>query len=260
MAAARELGMEPLVEVNAEDEMAIALAAGAKVIGVNNRNLHTFEVDMTTTGRMAALPAGSAIQLLALSGVTTRADVEELLAAKANGVLVGEDARRVAGGRDPIAHRRAATEDALQGVRAARRRGGGGGGRRRRRPPRDDLRAVEAAGAPAAPPRRVCALGRGPHAASARRARRLSRRPTTAAPPPLPGDGGRGERIVAVARERRPGPASGSCSPNGRARAGGQRGRGGSRAGCRRGRASSGAARPGGAATVGVWPTRRSTR
>ena len=97
MAAARELGMEPLVEVNTEAEMRVALAAGAKVIGVNNRNLHTFEVDMTTTGRMAALlPAGSEIQLLALSGVATRADVEELLAVRANGVLVGESLMRAA--------------------------------------------------------------------------------------------------------------------------------------------------------------------
>lgn len=68
MAASRELGMEPLVEVNTEEEMRVALAAGAKVIGVNNRNLHTFEVDMGTTARVAAmLPNGSDIQLLALS-------------------------------------------------------------------------------------------------------------------------------------------------------------------------------------------------
>jgi len=60
--------------------MAIALAAGAKVIGVNNRNLHTFEVDMGTTGRCTALvPAGSDVLLLALSGVATRADVSYIL-------------------------------------------------------------------------------------------------------------------------------------------------------------------------------------
>ena len=79
MAASRDLGMEPLVEVNTEEEMRIALEAGARVIGVNNRNLHTFEVDMGTTGRLAAmLPANRSIHLLALSGVSTRADALDL--------------------------------------------------------------------------------------------------------------------------------------------------------------------------------------
>lgn len=45
----RENGMEPLVEVNTLEEMDIALDAGAKVIGVNNRNLHTFKLDLGTT-------------------------------------------------------------------------------------------------------------------------------------------------------------------------------------------------------------------
>ena len=59
MAFSRSLGMEPLVEAANEGEMRVALDAGARVIGVNNRNLHTFEVDMTTTSRCAALvPSG----------------------------------------------------------------------------------------------------------------------------------------------------------------------------------------------------------
>ena len=75
MAASRALGMEPLVEVNTEAEMTVALAAGAKVIGVNNRNLHTFKVDMGTTVRLAAMvPPASGIELLALSGVGSRDD------------------------------------------------------------------------------------------------------------------------------------------------------------------------------------------
>lgn len=95
MAAARALGMEPLVEVNTTEEMTTALAAGAKVIGVNNRNLHTFVVDMGTTGRCAALlPAGGDVLLLALSGVATRGDVTALVADGANGVLVGESLMR----------------------------------------------------------------------------------------------------------------------------------------------------------------------
>jgi anthranilate synthase/indole-3-glycerol phosphate synthase/phosphoribosylanthranilate isomerase len=91
MAASRALGMEPLVEVNTESEMATAIDAGALVIGVNNRNLHTFEVDMGTTGRMAAmLPKDSSVKLLALSGVATRADAVELAGVGACGILVGE--------------------------------------------------------------------------------------------------------------------------------------------------------------------------
>lgn len=97
MAASRALGMEPLVEVNTEAEMRVALEAGAKVIGVNNRNLHTFVTDMGTTGRLAAmLPAGSPVQLLSLSGVASRADVLELAGVGASAVLVGESLMKAA--------------------------------------------------------------------------------------------------------------------------------------------------------------------
>ena len=90
MAASRALGMEPLVEVNTEAEMTVALAAGAKVIGVNNRNLHTFKVDMGTTVRLAAMvPPASGIELLALSGVGSRDDALSFARAGARAVLVG---------------------------------------------------------------------------------------------------------------------------------------------------------------------------
>lgn len=49
---ARKMNIEPLVEVNTEREMEIALDCGAKVIGINNRNLHTFQLDMNTTPRV----------------------------------------------------------------------------------------------------------------------------------------------------------------------------------------------------------------
>ncbi|EOD15413.1 hypothetical protein EMIHUDRAFT_245556 [Emiliania huxleyi CCMP1516] len=95
MAFSRSLGMEPLVEAANEGEMRVALDAGARVIGVNNRNLHTFEVDMTTTSRCAALvPSGSSVRLLALSGVATRSDVTALADVGACGVLVGESLMR----------------------------------------------------------------------------------------------------------------------------------------------------------------------
>lgn len=84
-----ELGMEALVEVNSSGEMARALDAGATVVGVNNRNLHTFDVDLGTTGRVAkGLPSG--VLLAALSGISTREDVQRFQDAGAAAVLVGE--------------------------------------------------------------------------------------------------------------------------------------------------------------------------
>jgi anthranilate synthase/indole-3-glycerol phosphate synthase/phosphoribosylanthranilate isomerase len=49
----RSIGMEPLVEVHTEEELDVALTAGARVLGVNNRNLHTFQLDLATTVRTA---------------------------------------------------------------------------------------------------------------------------------------------------------------------------------------------------------------
>jgi anthranilate synthase/indole-3-glycerol phosphate synthase/phosphoribosylanthranilate isomerase len=83
IAASRALGMEPLVEVIDEAELAVAVAAGARAIGVNNRNLRTFVVDLGTTARViaaaAALP-GPPLALLSLSGIRDAADVRALAA------------------------------------------------------------------------------------------------------------------------------------------------------------------------------------
>ncbi|MBI2766134.1 MAG: indole-3-glycerol phosphate synthase TrpC [Chloroflexi bacterium] len=85
----RDCGMEPFVEVNSGAEMERALAIGAAVIGVNNRDLRNFDVDLGTTDRLAGMaPAG--VLLAALSGISTRADVERFAAAGARAVLVGE--------------------------------------------------------------------------------------------------------------------------------------------------------------------------
>lgn len=89
MALSRELGMEPLVEVNNADEMSRALDAGANVIGVNNRDLRTFTVDLGTTDRLAGM-AGADVILAALSGISERADVERFEAVGASAILVGE--------------------------------------------------------------------------------------------------------------------------------------------------------------------------
>jgi len=89
MARSRALGMEPLVEVNTSEEMERALRAGARVIGINNRDLRTFDVDLGTTGRLAGMVEGDVL-LAALSGISTREDVERFEAAGASAVLVGE--------------------------------------------------------------------------------------------------------------------------------------------------------------------------
>lgn len=92
---ARELGMEPLVEVNNATEMERALAAGATFIGINNRDLRDFSVDLGTTDRLASM-AGDGVLLAALSGISERADVERFQVAGAGAVLVGESLMRAA--------------------------------------------------------------------------------------------------------------------------------------------------------------------
>jgi indole-3-glycerol phosphate synthase len=89
VASVQALGMDALVEVHDEAELDRALDAGATLIGVNHRDLETFEVDPERTAKLAPLlPDG--VTLVALSGVSTRADVEALGRAGAAAVLVGE--------------------------------------------------------------------------------------------------------------------------------------------------------------------------
>ena len=89
LAAARALGMEALVECHTEDELRQALDVGARVVGVNHRDLETFEVDDSLTERLAPLVPEDVI-LVGLSGVATRSDVDALVRAGAGAVLVGE--------------------------------------------------------------------------------------------------------------------------------------------------------------------------
>lgn len=85
----QSLGMEPLVEVNNVDEMHIAVELGSKVIGVNNRNLTSFEVDLDTTSRlMDMVPAETVV--CALSGISGPKDVEPYTKNGVSAVLVGE--------------------------------------------------------------------------------------------------------------------------------------------------------------------------
>jgi indole-3-glycerol phosphate synthase len=89
LAGARDLALGALVEVHDETELNRAVAAGADLIGVNNRDLRTFEVDLAVTERLAPLaPTGSVI--VGESGIVDRADVARLGRAGAHAVLVGE--------------------------------------------------------------------------------------------------------------------------------------------------------------------------
>lgn len=86
---ARELGMDALIEVHAEAELERALAAEPRVVGINNRNLQTFEVDFDNTARLREMiPDGVAV--VAESGVKTPEDVRRLVAIGVDAVLVGE--------------------------------------------------------------------------------------------------------------------------------------------------------------------------
>ncbi len=91
----RRLEMSALVEVHDEAELERALKIGPRVIGVNNRNLHTFEVDLETTARLRPLVPADVV-LVAESGVHTRADVARLAAIGADAMLVGEALVRAA--------------------------------------------------------------------------------------------------------------------------------------------------------------------
>jgi indole-3-glycerol phosphate synthase len=96
-ALATGVGLAALVEVHNEAEMDLALSLGVNLIGVNNRNLDTFKVDTSLTGRLAErIPAvGRAERLLvAESGIHTHADVERAQQAGAGAILVGESLMR----------------------------------------------------------------------------------------------------------------------------------------------------------------------
>jgi indole-3-glycerol phosphate synthase len=89
MSMARDLGLCSLVEVFDERDVERALAAGADVIGVNHRDLETFEEDPTATKRLRPLvPDG--VVFVAESAIKTRADVEALREIAVDAVLVGE--------------------------------------------------------------------------------------------------------------------------------------------------------------------------
>lgn len=89
IALADGLGMSALVEVHSEAEMESAAAVGARIIGVNNRDLRDFSVDLNLCVRLRPLAPPGTI-FVAESGIHTRADVERLAAAGVDAILVGE--------------------------------------------------------------------------------------------------------------------------------------------------------------------------
>ena len=101
----RNIGLEILVEVRDKSELRLALDLGAELIGVNNRDLETLEVDFDTSlGLIPQIP--HAVTAIGESGITARAQVDRLAAAGANGALVGTELSRSA---DPAAVLRALT-------------------------------------------------------------------------------------------------------------------------------------------------------
>lgn len=86
---ATELKMSSLVEVHNEAELEIALKSTAKIIGINNRDLKTFEIDLATTGRLRPLiPSGRIV--VSESGIKSRSDIEKMKRLGVDAVLIGE--------------------------------------------------------------------------------------------------------------------------------------------------------------------------
>ena len=88
-----EFGMDALVEVHNADEMKRAAACGAKLIGVNNRNLRTFEVSLETSVQLAPLAPAGAL-LVSESGLHDNADLRRLKEHRFSGFLIGESLMR----------------------------------------------------------------------------------------------------------------------------------------------------------------------
>lgn len=102
------LGVSALVEAHDEEEVAMAVRAGARIIGVNNRNLKDFTVDIHNSERLRKC-APEDVLFVAESGIRTAEDIRTLKAAKVNGVLIGETLMRAENKKEML--------DQLRGIR-----------------------------------------------------------------------------------------------------------------------------------------------
>lgn len=93
-AAAADCGLAALVEVHDAGELERAQAAGARLIGINNRNLTTLQVDTATTFELLPRLAGSGATVVAESGLRERSQLDELAGAGVDAVLIGESLMR----------------------------------------------------------------------------------------------------------------------------------------------------------------------
>ncbi|MEJ5249019.1 MAG: indole-3-glycerol phosphate synthase TrpC [Caldilinea sp.] len=112
---AESLGMAALVEVHDEAETERALKSGARIIGVNNRDLRTFQVDIETTGRLRKLIPPDKI-LVGESGIRTPEDVQRMAAMGCDAILVGETFCRL-----PQAQRATKVKEFVEAGRRSRR-------------------------------------------------------------------------------------------------------------------------------------------
>ncbi|ENH97701.1 indole-3-glycerol-phosphate synthase [Gracilibacillus halophilus YIM-C55.5] len=93
---AKKQGLDILFEVHNEEEMKVAKTIGAEIIGINNRDLKTFHVDLATTERLADQVNPDEVLLISESGMKEKKDVERVKRAGAKGILVGETMMRSA--------------------------------------------------------------------------------------------------------------------------------------------------------------------
>jgi indole-3-glycerol phosphate synthase len=100
-----ELGLSALVEAHTKEELFSAIDAGARVIGVNNRNLQTFEVDLKNSIELRGLVPMDII-FVAESGIKTPEDIAALKAAQVDAVLIGETLMRSNNKREQLSYLR----------------------------------------------------------------------------------------------------------------------------------------------------------
>ncbi|MDR2028405.1 MAG: indole-3-glycerol phosphate synthase TrpC [Treponema sp.] len=106
----RSLGLSALVEIHREEELEQALGAGARIIGINNRDLKTFRVDPSVTGRLRRLVPPDRL-VVSESGIQSPADIRALEDQGVHGVLIGETLMRAADKRQRLAELRGQRDD-----------------------------------------------------------------------------------------------------------------------------------------------------